>query len=64
MAPEQLQKTLDVLQWERTSNLEKHKADFDETAVCALLRASLLRSLGRFEDSRAILKTELLAHEK
>jgi hypothetical protein len=64
MAPEQLQKTLDILEWSRTSYPEKHKADLDERAVCSLLRASLFRSLGKFDEAHKILKTEILNHDK
>ena len=64
MAPEQLQKTKDILQWERTSYAERLKDSLDETAVCALLRASLLRNSRDWEASRTMLKTELLAHKK
>lgn len=64
MAPEQLRKTMNILQWERTSHPEKHKADLDETAACALLRACMLRSLGKYDEARTMLKTEILKHDK
>jgi hypothetical protein len=61
-APEQLQKTMNILEWERTSYPEKHKADLDETSTCALLRAAILRHLGKFEEARTMLEAEILAH--
>jgi hypothetical protein len=62
MGLEQLQKTLNVLQWERTTQPEKHEADLDETAVSALIRGSLLRSLGKFDEARTVFNTEILNH--
>ncbi|KAG0650016.1 Inclusion body clearance iml2, partial [Hyphodiscus hymeniophilus] len=64
MAPEQLQKTMGILGWERTTHPEKHKADLDDTAICALLRASLLRNSGKCEEARSVLNTEILAHDR
>jgi hypothetical protein len=64
MAPEQLNKTLDILDWSRTSHPEKHTKNLDETATCSLLRASLIRSLGKFDEAHTILKTEILSHDK
>ena len=64
MGSEQLNKTLDILEWSRTSHPEKHKTDLDETAVRSLLRASLVRSLGKFDEAHKILKTEILNHDK
>ena len=64
MALEQLQKTMYILQCERTAYPEKHKADLDETAICSLIRASLLRSMGKFDEARRMLKTEILNHDR
>lgn len=64
MGPEQLNKTLDILEWSRTSHPEKHKTNLDETAACSLLQACLVRSLGKFDEAHKILKTEILNHDK
>jgi len=59
-----LQKTLDILKWERVSNPEKFKEDLDETAIHAVLRASALRNLGRYDESRELLTSQVLNHDK
>lgn len=61
---EELQKNLDILQWERTSHLEKFKTDLDEVAIYALLEACVLRNMHKYDESRAILKKEILSHSK
>jgi hypothetical protein len=60
----QLQKVLDIIQFSRASNPEKHETNVDERAIHFLIRATCLRGLGRFEDAREILKTEVLSHDK
>jgi hypothetical protein len=64
MGLEQLQKTVSILEWDRTSHPEKHKQDVDETASCALLRACVLRNMKQFAEAREVLKTEILNHDK
>jgi len=59
-----LQKTLDILKWERVSHTEKFKEDLDETAIHAVLRASALRNLGRYDESRDLLTNQVLNHDK
>ena len=61
---EQLQMTLDILEWTRTSEPEKHKADLDETATHALLRAAVLRNMKQYSTARQVLKTEILSHDR
>jgi len=61
---DQLQKSLDCLSWDRTSHAENFKADLDETAIHAVLRAALIRNLGRYDEAREILTTEILPHDK
>lgn len=61
---EELQKSLDILQWERTSQPEKHKTDLDEVASQSLMRAAVLRNLGKFDEARTILVTDILSHQK
>ncbi|KAH6719061.1 outer membrane protein-like protein iml2 [Leptodontidium sp. 2 PMI_412] len=60
----QLQQSLDILSWDRTSHAEKFKADLDETAIQAVLQAALIRNLGRYDEARKILQTEILPHDK
>jgi hypothetical protein len=60
----ELQKVLDIIQWSRASLPEKHESNVDERAIQALVRATCLRNLGRFEDTRELLKTEVLSHDK
>ena len=61
---EQLQKTLDILQWNRTSEPERHEADLDERATQALLHAAVLRNMKKFDSARELLKTEILSHDR
>lgn len=60
----QLQKSLDCLSWDRTSHAEKFKADLDEMAIQAVLQAALIRNLGRYDEARKILQTEIMPHDK
>ena len=62
--PEQLQRSLDLLDWSRTSAPEKFRADLDETAIQAVLRACMFRNLARHDDSRELLRSEVLNHER
>ena len=62
MATPQLETSMEKLDWERTSHPEKHKTNLDEVALYALLTASILRNLGRFDDARKILRDEILNH--
>ncbi|KAK2626572.1 hypothetical protein QTJ16_003747 [Diplocarpon rosae] len=60
----QLQKSMDCLSWTRTSHAEKFEGDLDETAIHAVLRACILRNLGKFAEAREVLETEVLNHDK
>ncbi|TVY81995.1 Mitochondrial outer membrane protein iml2 [Lachnellula suecica] len=61
---EQLQKSLDAVQWARTSHPEKFEQDLDETAIKAVIEASMLRHMGKYEESRPILEKEVLNHDR
>lgn len=61
---DQLQKTLDILDWSRTSEPEKFKSDLDERAPHALLRAAVLRNMKQYKQAREVLKTEILKHDR
>lgn len=62
--PVELQKSLDILQWERATNPEKLKDDLDETGIQAVLRAAFLKNMGRYDEARELLKTEILNHDR
>jgi hypothetical protein len=59
-----LQKTLDILAWERASHAEKFQEDLDEMAIFAVLRASVLRNLGRYDEARGLLTSQVLSHDR
>lgn len=61
---EELQKSLDLLSWDRTGHPDKFKADLDETAIQATLRACLLRNMKKYAESKAILEKEVLSHDR
>lgn len=61
---EELQHDLDILEWGRTSQPEKHKADLDELAIHSILRSCVLRNQGKFDEAKKILETDLLSHQK
>lgn len=61
---DELQKSLDILRWERTSHGDKHQADLDELAIHSLLRACVMRNMQKYAEAAQILKTDLLSHEK
>lgn len=60
----QLLKSLDIVEWERVSHPEKHQDNLDETAIQAVLKAAFLKNLGRYDDARSILETEILNHDR
>ncbi|TAQ84178.1 hypothetical protein B7494_g7499 [Chlorociboria aeruginascens] len=64
MGPKELQKSLDTLEWSRTSEPERLKTTLDETAVHALLKACVLRNMGRVEESKTLLQEEILCHDR
>jgi hypothetical protein len=59
-----LQKTLNILKWERVSHAEKFQEDLDEMAIVAVLRASVLRNLGKYDEARDLLTSQVLNHDK
>lgn len=61
---EQLQQTLHILEWCRTSQPEKHKADLDERAIQALLRSAVLRNMKQYISAREVLNSEILNHDR
>lgn len=62
--PEELQKSLDKLSWDRTGLPEKYEKDTDEKAVHASILASVLRNMGRYEEAREALTNHILNHER
>jgi hypothetical protein len=61
---EQLQTTLDILEWSRTGEPQRHQADLYERATQALLRAVVLRNMKQLSLARELLETEILNHER
>ena len=60
----ELNRSIDIINWERTTHPEKQKADVDEIALSAILRSVIKRNLSQFEESRQILTSELLNHDR
>lgn len=67
MAPAELERALGNLRWERCTAggevLESTKKEVDEMGVWALLRAALLKRLGRCDEARALLDEHLLKQD-
>lgn len=61
---DELQKSMNVLAWDRVEQQEKHKSDLDETATHALLKAAILRNMGKYKEARETLKVNILCHDK
>ncbi len=66
MPAEQLQHSLRNLAWSENLELNPHwaKEDLDEHAILAVLRASIYRNLRKHEEAKALLKKEILCHDK
>ncbi|KAH0544063.1 hypothetical protein FGG08_001681 [Glutinoglossum americanum] len=64
MEPSKLQDSLVALAWSTNSNEHWPRESLDEQAINAILRATILRSLERYNEARAILKTEILIHDR
>ncbi len=62
--PEELRKSIELLDWARTENPDRFKDDLDETAIQAVLKASFLRNLGSLDEASEILETQVLNHER
>jgi len=61
---EEMNRTLELLDWNRTNYPEKHRADVNETALNALLRSCLLRNLEKYDEARSELTSEVLRHNR
>ncbi|KAL3420752.1 mitochondrial outer membrane protein [Phlyctema vagabunda] len=64
MSPVELEKSMAEIQWSRTNQPDKLKAEFDEAAIYHILEACILRNLGKYAESRKILEDEILVHDK
>ncbi|OJD18845.1 hypothetical protein AJ78_01178 [Emergomyces pasteurianus Ep9510] len=65
MNDEQLEESLKCLEWsESEHNKHRHRESTDELAILALLRASILRSLGRHDESKQLLQSQILVHDR
>ncbi|OAX82964.1 hypothetical protein ACJ72_02682 [Emergomyces africanus] len=65
MNDEQLEASLKCLEWsESKHNKHWHRESTDELAILALLRASILRSLGRHDESKKLLQSQILVHDR
>ncbi|KKZ65618.1 hypothetical protein EMCG_08525 [[Emmonsia] crescens] len=65
MNDEQLEDSLRCLEWSESKH-NKHwdRESTDELAILALLRASILRSLGRHDESKKLLQSQILIHDR
>lgn len=57
----QLQTSLDRLTWSETSNANWRREGHDERAILAVLRGATLRSLGRWDEAKQMLRTNVLS---
>jgi hypothetical protein len=65
MRPDHMQVSLDNLAWsESADNPHWAKEDLDEKAVLALLRAAALRNMDRTTEAMAMLKQEIIVHDR
>lgn len=65
MNPSELEKSLALLAWERVgAAADQIQEDIDERAVRTVLRASVLRNLGRTEEARQCLLDEVLSYDR
>ncbi|KAI1913521.1 Mitochondrial outer membrane protein iml2 [Ophidiomyces ophidiicola] len=65
MSEIQLESSLKNLKWsEGPENKTWGREDHDEQCILALLRASILRSLGKHEEAKDILQSHVLCHDK
>ncbi|PQE06328.1 hypothetical protein CJF32_00002034 [Rutstroemia sp. NJR-2017a WRK4] len=63
-AAEQLERSMVCLQDDRMTYPEKCNEDEDDRAITYLLRACMLRNMGKWAESRIILKEELIDSER
>ena len=59
-----LEKTLEILKWERVSHAEKFENNLDEKAIHDIIAAAVLRNLGRLEEARDLLVGKILNHDR
>ncbi|ODH50836.1 hypothetical protein GX48_02977 [Paracoccidioides brasiliensis] len=65
MNKEQLEDSLRHLEWsESPHNKHWHRESIDEFAILAVLRASIFRALGRHDESKQLLQSQILVHDK
>ena len=66
MAVPHLQHSLEALKWSEDPKRNPHweKESLDERAVLAVLRAATLRNLGEYEAAKALLRKEVIVHER
>ncbi|KAJ5135872.1 uncharacterized protein N7515_005150 [Penicillium bovifimosum] len=65
MTNEQLEESLSRLAWcESEANQTWSREGIEEKAILELLRAAVLRSLGRYEEAKNTLQTRVLSHDK
>ncbi|KAI1008015.1 Inclusion body clearance protein [Podosphaera aphanis] len=62
--PDQLQRSLKCLSWERSAQPTRHKANLDETAIHAVLTACILRNLKKYKEAREVLQTEIFCYNR
>ncbi|CAG8960314.1 hypothetical protein HYFRA_00012388 [Hymenoscyphus fraxineus] len=59
-----LEKSLALLNWERTSHPERFEGDVDEMGAKGLLESCVLRNLKKYEEARSILMKEIVSLDK
>lgn len=66
MQPAQLEDSLACLRWseDTTQNPLWERESLDERALLSVLRAAILRFLGKYEEAKAILTRDVIAHDK
>ncbi|PGH14180.1 hypothetical protein AJ80_06049 [Polytolypa hystricis UAMH7299] len=65
MTEAQLEESLKSLAWsEGENNKTWQREGTDERAILALLRAAVFRSLGRYDQAKEVLRSQILAHDK
>lgn len=65
MTADQLEKSLENLSWSDSgNNTNWHREVLDEHAILSLLRAGVLRSLGRHDAAKSLLQKDVLPHDR
>ncbi|CCU81943.1 unnamed protein product [Blumeria hordei] len=60
---DELEQSMKIIAWERSSSAEKHRNNLDEIAIHSLLQASILRNLGKYNEAREVLQKNILCYE-